>query len=63
MTYAKMETQLHTCTGLVSNVIVFNFPIRKRIAKEKHKLAKVKELRKMEINEQACYIIYTIQCY
>ena len=52
LTYSKMEKQLLTTTGLVSNIIVFNFPLRKRNPQEKFKLSKIKELRKMEIHEK-----------
>jgi hypothetical protein len=47
-----MDKALKSLTGLVSNIIVFNFTLRKRDGREKHKLAKIKELRRIEYEEK-----------
>jgi hypothetical protein len=52
MTHSKMDKALKSLTGLVSNIIVFNFTLRKRDGREKHKLAKIKELRRIEYEEK-----------
>jgi WD40 repeat protein len=51
-TYSKMEVHLKTITGLVDNVIIFNFVIRKKEIEENERFKLVANMRMVELQEK-----------